>query len=70
MELTKFEDKFVPPYFADPIKVTQDEFCDSSSCSDFEEVDCGNCLFDKKRCKIELFEQWKSQRETEQKEDE
>lgn len=36
---------------------TQDSFCGHSLC-DLELLDCDCCLFDSKRCPVEIFDKW------------
>jgi hypothetical protein len=62
--MEKFNGKIVPQ-IEDPVPPTQQDCCEMNPCETSQEVqfyDCGDCLFDEKRCPRLIFEEWKQER--------
>lgn len=54
------DEKLIPPLSIDLEIIdpqTQDSFCENSLCGKVA-IDCENCLFDSKRCPVEIFDKW------------
>lgn len=58
--MDSFRNKLIPTSISKRESLeTQEDFCNNSFCEKDETIDCGNCLFSKKFCKVELFNEWK-----------
>ena len=58
--MDSFRNKFIPTNVNKSRGLeSQEEFCNNSVCEENPEIDCGNCLFSERFCKLEIFEDWK-----------
>lgn len=57
--MNTFKNKLIPSDIGRGEELTsQEDFCNNSSCENEHEIDCGNCLFSERFCKVEIFNEW------------